>query len=178
LQKNRQKEDKKKTMLYVKGKDTNLLLTFLSNTSLIIPSTGRLTGIPPTLLAPVAFNGASLQSLKLKLSQITHNGELLHHLDLIGPVLPTVIQNMSVFFRNTFEQFKSKLVTYDNSSPFAQFHSCPLPKSENLISLFATENLKECGLSKELVGDLCRPTNQSKTILSEITADASGYALK
>lgn len=175
----RPKEDKTKTMLYIKGtKETSLLLSFLSNTSMIVPSTGRLTGIPPTLLAPVAFNGASLHSLKLKLSQITHNGEPLHNLDLIGPVLPTVVNNMSSFFCNTLDSFRSKLVTYDSSAPFATFHSCPLPKSENLISLFATENLKECGLTKQLVGDLCRYTNQSKTILNEIVADSNGYMVK
>ena len=50
----------------VTGSDTQALFNYLLNCKSLVAKTGNLAGIPPTLLAPVAFEGATLQSLLAK----------------------------------------------------------------------------------------------------------------
>ena len=171
------KEDKSKTLAFVKGRDTNLLLTFLSNTDLIIPTTGPLAGVPPTLLSPVAFSGASLHPLKLKTSHIMHGNQLIYNLDLIGPVLPNVVYDLTKFFETTKKSFSSLIGNLDATSSFTAFSSSKPESSANLMSLFASENLKDCGLSKDLINNICQHKQQSKRILKSVQFDSNGYQL-
>lgn len=172
-----EKEDKSKTLVLIKGRDTNLLLTFLSNTDIIIPITGPLTGVPPTLLAPVAFSGASLHSLKLKSSHVMLNNELVHHLDLIGPILPNVLYEIMKFFEMTKKKFSSTINNCDATSSFTEFSSTKLDGTANLMSLFASENLKDCGLSKDLINNICQRKQQSKKVLTNVQFNTSGYKI-
>ena len=41
------------------------LINFLLNSTSCISSSGTLAGVPPTLLSPVAFQGATLKQLKV-----------------------------------------------------------------------------------------------------------------
>jgi len=172
------REDKRKTLVLIKGRDTNLLLTFLSNTDVIIPTTGPLIGIPPTLLAPVAFSGASLHPLKLKTSHLMHNNQLIYSLDLIGPILPNVVYDLMKFFE-VKKAFNSLIVNSDATSPFTEFSSTKGENAANLMSLFASENLKDCGLSKDLVTNICQRKQQSKLVLKNVQFDSSsGYRVQ
>ena len=171
------KEDKSKTLAFVKGRDTNLLLTFLSNTDLIIPTTGPLVGVPPTLLSPVAFSGASLHPLKLKTSHLMHGNQLIYNLDLIGPVLPNVVYDLMKFFEATKKSFSSLIGNLDATGPFTAFSSSKPESSANLMSLFASENLKDCGLSKDLISNICQHKQQSKRVLKSVQFDSTGYRL-
>ena len=49
----------------VTGGDVYALLNFLLNSRACVAASGPLAGVPPTLLAPVGFQGASLQPLKV-----------------------------------------------------------------------------------------------------------------
>ncbi|CAL4174654.1 unnamed protein product, partial [Meganyctiphanes norvegica] len=53
------------SMVYVEGMETLSLINFLLNSKSCVGTTGPLAGVPPTLLAPVAFQGATLNTLKL-----------------------------------------------------------------------------------------------------------------
>lgn len=55
---------KPRSTVVVRGVHVNALFNFLINTDLIIAQSGAYQGVPPTLTAPVAFEGASLQTLK------------------------------------------------------------------------------------------------------------------
>ena len=171
------KEDKNKTLVFIKGKDTNLLLTFLSNTDIIIPTTGSLTGIPPTLLSPVAFTGASLHPLKLKTSSIMQNNQMIYNLDLIGPILPNIVYDLTKFFETTKKNFNSLIVNCDATSSFTEFSSSKQENAANLMSLFASENLKDCGLSKDLINNICQRKQQSKKILKNVQFDSNLYKI-
>lgn len=172
------KEDKSKTLILIKGRDTNLLLTWLSNTEVIIPTTGQLTGIPPTLLSPIAFSGASLYPLKLKSSHVMHNNQLIYSLDLIGPILPNIVYDLMKFFEITKKKFNSLIGNLDATSSFTEFSSTKPEGSANLMSLFASENLKDCGLSKDLINNICQHKQQSKKVLKNVQFDSSGYKLQ
>lgn len=53
------------SMVLVKGTDTFTLLNFFINYKNLVAASGVQAGLPPTLLAPVAFRGATLQTLKV-----------------------------------------------------------------------------------------------------------------
>ena len=53
------------TVLIQGTADIQALFNFLLNCKSLIAPGGPLAGIPPTLLAPVAFDGAALQSLRV-----------------------------------------------------------------------------------------------------------------
>jgi hypothetical protein len=53
------------SLIYVEGVEAQALFNFLMNCKSSIATTGPLAGVPPTLLAPVAFHGATLKPLKV-----------------------------------------------------------------------------------------------------------------
>lgn len=55
----------KQSLVFVKGVEAQALFNFLLNCKSVTTVAGALAGIPPTLLAPVAFHGAVLKSLKV-----------------------------------------------------------------------------------------------------------------
>lgn len=57
-------DNRPQSTVLVKGSHVNALFNFLLNSNVIIAQSGAYQGVPPTLLAPVAFEGASLQTLK------------------------------------------------------------------------------------------------------------------
>ena len=56
----------------VKGADTHALFNFLLNCKSLVASTGPLAQVPPTLLAPVAFDGANLKGLRVNQGTLKH----------------------------------------------------------------------------------------------------------
>lgn len=56
------------SLVFVEGVEAQALFNFLLNCKSAISTVGPLAGIPPTLLSPVAFRGAALQSLKVWLN--------------------------------------------------------------------------------------------------------------
>ena len=54
------------SLAVVTGSHTQALFNYLLNNKTLISKTGSHAGIPPTLLSPVSFDGATLQSLTAK----------------------------------------------------------------------------------------------------------------
>lgn len=60
------KEDRRpRSLVFVERENVQALFNFLLNSRACFSPTGPLAGVPPTLLAPVAFHGATLRSLKV-----------------------------------------------------------------------------------------------------------------
>jgi hypothetical protein len=53
------------SVVLVKGLNTFKLLNFLINCKSLVATSGAQAGLPPTLLSPIAFRGASMQMLKV-----------------------------------------------------------------------------------------------------------------
>jgi hypothetical protein len=53
------------SLIFIEGCESQALFNFLINCRSITPTTGLLSGVPPTLIAPVAFSGATLSTLKV-----------------------------------------------------------------------------------------------------------------
>lgn len=160
------------------GSDTQLLINFLSNSRVSISNTGHLTAVPPTLLSPVAFHGATLQPLKLKQTKSTYNNENIHNLDICGPILPSAVKGLCDFFRGTQDgNYRSNLITHEPTSQFA-LSSSKMKSNAATFSAFATESLKDCGLSCDLVGEFCSKESQSSDVLGDIILKDNVYQLR
>ncbi|KAG8518551.1 Protein downstream neighbor of Son, partial [Galemys pyrenaicus] len=59
-----QMDHRPESVVLVKGTNTFTLLNFLINSKSLIATSGAQAGLPPTLLSPVAFRGATMQMLK------------------------------------------------------------------------------------------------------------------
>lgn len=55
----------RQSLVFVRGVETQALFNFLINCKSVTAVTGPLAGMPPTLLAPTAFHGATLKPLKV-----------------------------------------------------------------------------------------------------------------
>lgn len=56
-------DNRPESAVYVEGADTNALFNFLLNCRNCVNTSGELAGVPPSLVAPCAFKGATLTSL-------------------------------------------------------------------------------------------------------------------
>ena len=101
----------------IKGADTHALFNFLLNCKSLIANTGPLAQVPPTLLAPVAFDGAALKSLRV-------NQGILKHQQAKGM---TQVNNLSVdLFASFLLLFCNKLWREDFKDTLHQEAVSPL----------------------------------------------------
>lgn len=59
-------DNRPESTVLVTGQDVQALFNFLLNCRSCIANTGVQAGIPPTLLSPTSFKGATLRTLKVK----------------------------------------------------------------------------------------------------------------
>lgn len=173
------KTKERQTLVYMSGwENVKSFVNFLiNNPRICVSSTGPLTSIPPTLLSPVGFEGATLTPFRIKSVQPTKiNGEDFHSLEIIGPILPTNVQGLSEFLRGTQNgHFKMNLITHEPTAALttatktcasAVASSAPVALT---ASVFAAENLKDCGISVDIIPDLCSSPSGLKDPLTEVT---------
>lgn len=70
LEKESETDSMKQSLVFVKGVEAQALFNLLINCKSAITITGALAGVPPTLLAPTAFHGATLKPLKVPIAYI------------------------------------------------------------------------------------------------------------
>lgn len=58
-------DESPESLVFVEGVEAQALFNFLVNCKSITATSGSLAGVPPTLLSPVAFTGATLTPLKV-----------------------------------------------------------------------------------------------------------------
>jgi hypothetical protein len=134
-----------KSLILITGTDVQCFANLLyeSVTKIASAKTGRLAGVPPTILAPVSFIGATLTPFKIKHSRNKGNsisGQTpvpVETFDIIGPILPTNVTALVKQFRSLPAPESSSggvtttttinLMTEENSSPFTHVSSviCP-----------------------------------------------------
>lgn len=102
------------------GEDSQALFNHLLNTDLSI-SVGSQAGIPPTLLAPVAFHGAALRSLKVRQTWFRNqHDQRLHAIEMIGPIMPHVVDAISTLLAETQERFTMFATPTPGSTAFSR----------------------------------------------------------
>lgn len=58
-------DHKPESVVCVEGSHTFTLINFLINCKSVVAAAGSQAGLPPTLLAPIAFRGATMHTLKV-----------------------------------------------------------------------------------------------------------------
>ncbi|KAM5147935.1 protein downstream neighbor of Son isoform 2-T2 [Mantella aurantiaca] len=82
------------SVVFVKGANTFTLLNFLINCKSIVAAAGSQAGLPPTLLSPVTFRGATMQTLKEDSAELVNCG--LHPLTLEQFRQPSILGKTSL----------------------------------------------------------------------------------
>eukprot|EP00112_Aurelia_sp_Birch-Aquarium-sp1_P010011 Seg2160.3 transcript_id=Seg2160.3/GoldUCD/mRNA.D3Y31 product="Protein downstream neighbor of Son" protein_id=Seg2160.3/GoldUCD/D3Y31 len=102
-------DNRPQSTVLVKGSHVNALFNFLLNSNVIIAQSGAYQGVPPTLLAPVAFEGACLQTLKYiqGAMKIQEKGGMkqVFGLEISGPLLPTHFYNLCNIIKTSNSSF-------------------------------------------------------------------------
>ncbi|XP_060526316.1 protein downstream neighbor of son homolog [Cylas formicarius] len=151
-----QVDNSNQSLIFIEGVEVNGLFNFLINCKSTVATTGTLAGIPPTLLAPVSFQGATLNSLKVRQTKILSDGSDFYCLELLGPILPSTVHN--IFSINSPGQ--SMTVTFNNLSNTEAFSKAKNDRRHSDVdkqgaAIFSKENLSDCGLRSTILKHFC-----------------------
>ncbi|KAJ9598294.1 hypothetical protein L9F63_011034, partial [Diploptera punctata] len=119
------------SLIYVEGVEAQALFNFLLNCKSCIATTGPLAGVPPTLLAPVAFSGATLKSLKVRQSVVKVDMDNYYSMELCGPILPHLIHNLCGLMKHSLEEFSATFANLDSTKAFSLVTDIPVNKKED-----------------------------------------------
>ncbi|XP_074662071.1 protein downstream neighbor of son homolog [Tubulanus polymorphus] len=164
----KQIDSRPESLVYVEGGHTQALFNYLLNCRSCIATTGVQAGIPPTLLSPVAFTGATLKSLQTKTSMVQQEGVVgkKHMLEVVGPILPHIVHNICELVSNLHTEYTVSLSTHDPSTPLNVRASTKDPTSE-FINTF--------GFSEATSDFLKQNQELNKAALREIAYEAGLY---
>lgn len=186
------------------GNCQTLLSLFINHRKICVSNSGAFSGIPPTLLSPIAFHGATLTPIAVKTKSTTatdsrSQSQNLVNIDVIGPILPhTLYGLMGLFGRfcsaqsaaavggSSLTMVRSSMRTYDQSASFALEIGKQLelqrslkanpnePAAEVVNPTFAVENLEESGLDKRFLTAICTADRQLAVPLADFELTPSG----
>lgn len=103
------------SVVLVEGVECQALFNFLLNAKSTITKVGRLAGIPPTLLASVAFPGATLKTLQVRASTVRMDDINYYSMELKGVILPHILHYLCNLMRETKEKFSATMVNCPNT---------------------------------------------------------------
>jgi len=153
------------SLLLVQGVECQSLLNYLLNAKLTLGQ--GVAALPPTLLAPVAFQGAVLRALKLRQTAVPGRGAAAgtatHAMELTGPLLPTAVQAVLRLATAANPAFAGTLQTAEETVAFCQVgREGEGEGTTTAPSAFASASLGDCGLAPELLAALtARPTGEA-----------------
>lgn len=103
------------SLVLVEGVECQALFNFLLNAKSTTSKVGRLAGIPPTLLGPVAFPGAALRTLQVRASTVRMDDINYYSMELKGVILPHILHYLCNLMRETKEKFSATMVNYPST---------------------------------------------------------------
>ncbi|XP_072944042.1 protein downstream neighbor of son homolog [Epargyreus clarus] len=153
------------SLVLARGADAQALFNFLLNCKSLAAAGGAAAGVPPTLLAPTAFHGGTLQSLKVRENVIHSDSKKYYSIELKGPILPTTIHSLfnvlktstSAQFSATFAQHQPTLAFSWAANSIAEDESSKENDPNQFTKAFNKENLSDCGISEEMLQHFCSP---------------------
>nr|XP_006638136.2 PREDICTED: protein downstream neighbor of Son [Lepisosteus oculatus] len=172
-------DHKPESVVLVEGPSTFILLNFLINCKSLTAVAGPQAGLPPTLLAPVAFRGATLRTLKARSvnvkTQVRNGFQDLHSLEITGPVMPHALHALTLLLRQTQQgSFSAGLYTHE---PTAVLNTAPCPLGEPMQDGVA-QGLEGCGLHPDTVQQLTGPATLGKNALRQLQMKDYRYMWK
>ncbi|CAH1798862.1 unnamed protein product [Owenia fusiformis] len=164
-------DNRPESMVLVQGPSTQALYNYLLNYKSCIAHSGSQAGVPPTILSPSAFKGATLKSLQVKqgtIRQQCQDGTMVSNqtLEVSGPILPhTTLALCSLFKQTQCSDFSGVFNVHDHSTAF---NGTPLPQN-------AKNSRNNWGLPMDMEEVLFRSNNLGKLAVREIVCTADGY---
>nr|CAI9703937.1 unnamed protein product [Rangifer tarandus platyrhynchus] len=164
-----QMDHRPESVVFVKGMNTFTLLNFLINCKSLIATSGPQAGLPPTLLSPVAFRGATMQMLKARSvnvkTQALSGYRDQFSLEITGPIMPHSLHSVTMLLQSSQNgSFSAGLYTHE---PTAVFNICP-PKDEVLDKEAVHKELANCGLHPKTLDHLCQTPILGKLSLRHV----------
>ncbi|ETE73166.1 Protein downstream neighbor of Son, partial [Ophiophagus hannah] len=153
------------SVVLVKGTNTFTLLNFLINCKSLVASAGPQAGIPPTLLSPVAFRGATMQTLKARSinvrTQDRSHYKNLFSLEIVGPIMPHCLHSLSMLLKSAQNgTFSAVCYTHE---PTAVFNTGISNKQDMKDSY--TKGLSNCGLHPNTLSQLALNSTLGKSAI-------------
>ncbi|CAH0748019.1 unnamed protein product [Diatraea saccharalis] len=153
------------SLVFVRGVDAQALFNFLLNCKSVVSPTGPFAGVPPTLLAPTAFHGGTLHSLKVSEKTVVADGKKYFSIDLRGPILPTTVHTLfnvlkkssSANFSATFAHHQPTLAFTFAAKSIAEDENAKENEPNHFSKAFNKENLSDCGISESMLQHFCSP---------------------
>lgn len=169
-------DHKPESVICVKGLHTFTLINFFINWKGVVASSGSQAGLPPTLLAPSAFRGATMHTLKSRCvnvrSQVGASYQNISSLEITGPVLPSSLHAILTLLRPAQKgNFSAALYTHTPTAVM-NVYSTKQQVSE------ASVELSSCGLHPASIQQLQQPSTLGKTALTHITMNNYSYTWK
>uniref|UniRef100_A0A182LZG6 Protein downstream neighbor of son homolog n=1 Tax=Anopheles culicifacies TaxID=139723 RepID=A0A182LZG6_9DIPT len=156
------------SLVLIEGPECQAFFNFLLNAKSTIAKVGRLAGIPPTLLAPVSFAGATLRTLQTRSCKIQMDGQEYHSTELQGVILPHILPYVTDLLCESKDNYSLTLATVPSTTALCEASQKLITDSdkENDASalagpVFGQENLSDCGLNMRIVENMCRATKDS-----------------
>ncbi|CAN9498084.1 unnamed protein product [Ophioblennius macclurei] len=171
-------DHKPESVVLVEGLYTFTLINFLINSKSIIAAAGSQSGLPPTLLSPVAFKGATMHMLKSRCvnvkSQMDFSYNNVSSLEITGPVLPSSLHTITKLLQRAQKgNFWSILSTHIPTAVL-NTHSSQLQGGPAQSPV----DLSSCGLHPENIQQLLQPSSLEKTALTHIKMSQNRYTWK
>lgn len=109
-----------RSVLLIEGVECQALFNFLLNAKSTITKVGRLAGVPPTLLSPVAFPGATLKNLEIRASTVRMDNIDYYSMEMKGVILPHVLQYLCGLLKETKDQFSATMVNFPSTTALSK----------------------------------------------------------
>ncbi|XP_008288250.1 protein downstream neighbor of son homolog [Stegastes partitus] len=169
-------DHKPESVVCVEGSHTFTLINFLINCKSVVAAAGSQAGLPPTLLAPVAFRGATMHTLKGRSvnvkSQVGSTYQNISSLEITGPILPSSLHTITTLLRPAQKgNFSASLYTH---APTAVMNIQSAKQQVADGSL----DLSGCGLHPSSIQQLQQPSSLGKTALTHINMKNYSYTWK
>ncbi|KAM9829442.1 protein downstream neighbor of son homolog isoform 1-T1 [Syngnathus typhle] len=169
-------DHKPESVVCVEGAHAFTLVNFLINCKSVVAAAGSQAGLPPTLLAPVAFRGAAMHSLKARCvnvkSQVGPGYQNISSMEITGPILPSSLHAITTLLRPAQKgNFSATLYTHAPTA-ILNIHGTKQQRTSG------AEDLSAFGLHPASIKQLQQPSSLGKTALTQISMNDYGYTWK
>ncbi|XP_028732932.1 protein downstream neighbor of Son isoform X3 [Peromyscus leucopus] len=164
-----QVDHRPESAVLVKGPNAFTLLNFLINCKSLVATSGAQAGLPPTLLSPVAFRGASMQMLKARSINVKTHALSGYRdqfsLEITGPIMPHALHSVTMLLRSSQRgSFSAGMYAHEPTAVF----NVRLPLDEDLHRKVDHKDLANCGLHSKTLEQLSQIPLLGKSSLRNV----------
>ncbi|NWY01567.1 DONS protein, partial [Nothoprocta ornata] len=175
-----QVDHRPESVAVVKGTNTFTLLNFLINCKSLVAAAGPQAGLPPTLLSPVAFRGATMQTLKARSINAKARAHLSYEdvfsLEVVGPVLPHSLHLLTELLRCAQQgAFSAVLYTHEPTAVLnTRLHEASAAAGKEAVC----RDLSNCGLHPKTLHQLSQASPLGKSSIRFLEMKDYAYTWK